>query len=97
MRERIRIFTIKNKRELFLRAEKPIAKKKAKLTRNKLAERNNAKKEKTQTQQFKSNLEILHKKESRAAAEAKLTTQVRSSMHQKHRLAKSIAKSLGLK
>ena len=46
--------------------------------------------------QFKSNLEILHKKNLKQAAEKKIKADLRKSMYAKHKLAKSIAKTLGL-
>ena len=43
-------------------------------------------------QQFKSNLEVIHKRKMREVAEARAKSEVKKSMYAKHRLAKSIAK-----
>lgn len=88
-----------------MRAEKPIAIKKQKLAKSKLVIKTALKDEKMTAssklklkpnQQFKSSLEVLHKREVKVAAEAKVRSDVRNSMYSKHRLAKTIAKSLGL-
>ena len=93
--------TLINQKKLFLRAEKPIAKKKEKFAKSKLLkEKMEAQKKQAllsgQGQQFKSKLEMLHKAEVRSVHEAKVKSQVRKSMHSQHSLAGSIAKSLGL-
>ena len=100
MRERIKKCTEVNQRKFFLRAEKPIAKKKKKeqsakdKTQLKVAQP--ASVQSRPQQQFKSNLEILHKRKTREEQEAKVASEVRKSLYGKHRLAKSIAKTLGL-
>ena len=94
MRERIKKATEVNQKKLFLRPEKPIAKQKLKTAKH--AALQAIVKKHQPVQQFKSNLEILHKRKSREEAEASAKATLRKSMYSKHRLAKSIAKQIGL-
>ena len=99
MRERIKKCTEVNQRKFFLRAEKPIAKKKKEQSARSKTQLQVAQPASVQSrpqQQFKSNLEILHKRKTREEQEAKVVSEVRKSLYGKHRLAKSIAKTLGL-
>ena len=90
MRERINKFNEANQRKLFLRKEKPIAKQKLKAAKH-AATQVNVKKQQSK-QQFKSNLEIIHKRNTREETEARVVAGLRKQMYSKHRLAKSIAK-----